>query len=162
MMLVGEMVGMSYPCLLVLPDTVRIVCGLEIGQHIPNVVRAIWPQSAGWTEDGASEEEDDGDPSSETNLRRRIRAEGVLAPGTDPGAAEDATFSRYEPGNGFGLDWEFRFRDSVSWDDRNLEFRFQVRNSGTFRRKIKSENLKTVQVENRNSGSDFSEIPEFR
>ena len=73
--------------------------GIEANLH---AVRAIWPQSAGWTEDGASEEEDDGDPSSDTNLRRRIRAEGVLAPGTDPGAAEDATFSRYEPGTGFG------------------------------------------------------------
>ena len=52
--------------------------------------------------------------------------------------------------------------DSDSWDGRNPEFRFRVRNSGTFRRKLKSENLKTVQVENRNSGSDFSGIPEFR
>jgi len=26
----------------------------------------------------------------------------VLTPGTDPGAAEDATFSRYEPETGFG------------------------------------------------------------
>ncbi len=68
----------------------------------PPRVRAIWPQSAGWTEDGASEEEDDGDPSSDTTLRSRIRAEGVLAPGTDPRAAEDATFSRYEPETGFG------------------------------------------------------------
>jgi hypothetical protein len=51
--------------------------------------------------------------------------------------------------------------DSDSWDGRNLEFQFRVRNSGTFRRKLKSENLKTVQVENRNSGSDFSGIPEF-
>ena len=73
--------------------------GIEANLH---AVRAIWPQSAGWTEDGASEEEDDGDPSSDATLRSRIRAEGVLAPGTDPGAAEDATFSRYEPETGFG------------------------------------------------------------
>ncbi|KAL3806424.1 hypothetical protein ACHAXA_007766, partial [Cyclostephanos tholiformis] len=73
--------------------------GTEANLH---AVRAIWPQSAGWTEDGASEEEDDGDPSSDATLRSRIRAEGVLAPGTDPGAAEDATFSRYEPETGFG------------------------------------------------------------
>jgi hypothetical protein len=73
--------------------------GIEANLH---AVRAIWPQSAGWTEDGTLEEEDDGDPSSGTNLRRRIQAEGVLAPGTDPGAAEDATFSRYELGTGFG------------------------------------------------------------
>jgi hypothetical protein len=52
--------------------------------------------------------------------------------------------------------------DSDSLDGRNPEFRFRVWNSGSFRRKIKSENLKTVQVENRNSGSDFSGIPEFR
>jgi hypothetical protein len=52
--------------------------------------------------------------------------------------------------------------DSDSGTGRNPEFRFRVRNSGTFQQKIKSENLKTVQVENRNSGSDFSGIPEFR
>ena len=69
--------------------------GIEANLH---AVRAIWPQSAGWTKEGASEEEDDGDPSSDTTLRRCIRAEGVLTPGTDPGAAEDAAFSRYEPG----------------------------------------------------------------
>jgi hypothetical protein len=68
--------------------------GIEANLH---AVRAIWPQSAGWTKDGASEEEDDGGPSSNTTLWSRIRAEGVLAPGTSPGAAEDATFSRYEP-----------------------------------------------------------------
>jgi hypothetical protein len=54
------------------------------------------------------------------------------------------------------------FWDSVSWDYRNSEFRFRFRSSGTFRRKSKSENLKSVQVENRNSGTDFSGIPEFR
>jgi hypothetical protein len=37
--------------------------------------------------------------------------------------------------------------DSDSWDGQNLEFRFRVWDSGTFRRKIKSENMKTVQVE---------------
>jgi hypothetical protein len=73
--------------------------GIEANLH---AVRAIWPQSAGWTEDGASEEEDDGDLSSDTTLRSRIRAEGVLAPGIVPGAAEDATFFRYEPETGFG------------------------------------------------------------
>jgi hypothetical protein len=41
--------------------------------------------------------------------------------------------------------------DSDSWDGRNPEFPFRVRNSGSFLRKIKSQNLKTVQV-NRNSG----------
>jgi hypothetical protein len=52
--------------------------------------------------------------------------------------------------------------DSDFWDGRNSEFRFRVRDSGTFWRKSKSENLKTPLVENRNSGSDFSGIPEFR
>ena len=46
--------------------------------------------------------------------------------------------------------------DSDSWDGQNLEFRFRVWDSGTFRRKIKSENMKTVQVENQNSGPHFS------
>jgi hypothetical protein len=73
--------------------------GIEANLH---AVRAIWPQSAGWTKDGSSEEEDDGDTPSNTTLQRRIRAEGVLDSGTHPGAAEDATFSLYEPGTGLG------------------------------------------------------------
>ena len=48
------------------------------------------------------EEEDDGDPSSDTTLQSRIRVEGVLASGINPRAAEDVTFSRYEPETGFG------------------------------------------------------------
>jgi hypothetical protein len=52
--------------------------------------------------------------------------------------------------------------DSVPWDGRNSEFRFRVPEPRTFRRKLKSENLKTPLVENRNSGSYFSGIPEFR
>jgi hypothetical protein len=50
--------------------------------------------------------------------------------------------------------------DSVPWDGRNSEFRFRFPEPRTFRRKLKSENLKTVQVENRNSASDFG-IPLF-
>ena len=73
--------------------------GIEANLH---AVGAIWPQSAGWTKDGALEEEDDGDPSNGTTLQNHILAEWVLAPGVDPGAAEDATLSRYEPGTGFG------------------------------------------------------------
>ena len=73
--------------------------GIEANLH---AVWAIWPQLAGWTKDGATEEEDDGDPSNEATLRARVRAEGMLAPGIDPGAAEDASFSRYEPETGFG------------------------------------------------------------
>ncbi|KAL3810422.1 hypothetical protein ACHAXA_005630 [Cyclostephanos tholiformis] len=74
--------------------------GIEANLH---AVRAIWPQLAGWTDDGATEEEDDGNPSNEATLRARVRAEGMLAPGIDPGAAEDASFSRYELRTGFGL-----------------------------------------------------------
>ncbi|KAL3809437.1 hypothetical protein ACHAXA_004006 [Cyclostephanos tholiformis] len=48
--------------------------GIEANLH---AVWTIWPQLAGWTKDGASEEEDDGDPLSDTTLRRRIRAEGT-------------------------------------------------------------------------------------
>jgi hypothetical protein len=36
MMLVGEMDGMTCPCLLVLQGIIRIVFGHEIGQHTPN------------------------------------------------------------------------------------------------------------------------------
>jgi hypothetical protein len=59
-------------------------------------------ESAGWTKDGAAEAEDDGYPSSNATLWTRVCAEGVLAPGIDPGAAEDASFSRSELGTGFG------------------------------------------------------------
>ncbi|KAL3826410.1 hypothetical protein ACHAXA_008618 [Cyclostephanos tholiformis] len=74
--------------------------GIEANLH---AVHAIWPLSAGWTKDGALGEEDDGNPSNDTTLLRRIHAEGVLDPRTDPNvAAEDATFTRYKPGTGFG------------------------------------------------------------
>ncbi len=55
---------------------------------------------AGWTKNKAAEEEEDGNPSRNGALQNRVRAEGVLAPGIDPGAAED--FSRYMPETGFG------------------------------------------------------------
>jgi hypothetical protein len=71
--------------------------------------------------------------------------------------------SAREPGRQTPPSWlGIPILDSDSWDGQNLEFRFRVQYSGTFRRKIKSENLKTVQVENWNSGSYFSGIPEFR
>jgi hypothetical protein len=50
----------------------------------------------------ATEEEDDGNPSNKETLQARVCAEGMLAPGIDPGAAEDSSFSRYEPETGFG------------------------------------------------------------
>jgi hypothetical protein len=49
-----------------------------------HAIRAIWPQSPGWTEDGALEEEDDCDPPSVTTLRRRVCAKGMIAPRVDP------------------------------------------------------------------------------
>jgi hypothetical protein len=73
--------------------------GIKANLH---AVWAIWPQLAGWTKDEAAEEEEDGDPSSNATLQNHVCAKGVLAPGIDPGAAEDASFSHYEPGTGFG------------------------------------------------------------
>jgi hypothetical protein len=64
-------------------------------------VQAIWPQSAGWTKDVAAEEEDDSNLPSNATLQNCVRGKGVLAPGIDPGAAKDASFSRYKPGTGF-------------------------------------------------------------
>ena len=79
------------------------LCGPAIGIEASlHVLWAIWPQSAGWTKDGASVEEDDGDLSGDTTLWSRICTKGVLTPGTNPRAAEDATFSRYKPETGFG------------------------------------------------------------
>ena len=67
-----------------------------------HAVCAIWPQSAGWTED-SGEEEDEGDPPKAVCLCERIRAEGMLSPLVDPGAAKDASNSRFKEGTGFGL-----------------------------------------------------------
>ena len=47
------------------------------------------------------EEEEDGDPQVTATLRR-VRAEGLLDPNVDPGAAEDDRHSHYEAGTGFG------------------------------------------------------------
>jgi hypothetical protein len=66
-----------------------------------HAVWAIWPQSAGWTKDGAAEEEEDGDLPSNATLQNPVRAKGVLAPGVNPGATADASFSCYKPGTGF-------------------------------------------------------------
>ena len=84
--------------------------------------------------------------------------DGVVDAVRDAGRYASAAFARARVMPWLGIP----FWDSVSWDYRNSEFRFRFRSSGTFRRKSKSENLKTVQVENRNSGTDFSGIPEFR
>jgi hypothetical protein len=78
---------------------VGLQSGIEANLH---AVWAIWPQLAGWTKDEAAEEEEDGDPSGDAALQNLVRAKGVLAPGIDPGAAEDASFSRYKPGIIFG------------------------------------------------------------
>jgi hypothetical protein len=63
--------------------------GIEANLH---AVRAIWPQSAGWTAD-SGEEEEEGDPAA-ADLHRRVRPEGMLGPGINPGAAEDDSNSR--------------------------------------------------------------------
>jgi hypothetical protein len=78
---------------------VGLQSGIKASRH---AVWAIWPQLAGWTKDEASEEEEDGNLSGDTALRNCVCAKGVLAPGIDPRAAEDAMFSRYELGTGFG------------------------------------------------------------
>jgi hypothetical protein len=76
--------------------------GIEANLH---AVRAIWPQSAGWTEDsGVEDEEEDeehGDPRVNATLCC-VRADGLLAPNVDPCAAEYDCHSRYEAETGFG------------------------------------------------------------
>ena len=74
--------------------------GIEANLH---AVRAIWPQSAGWTEDSGVEEEEEEDDDPQVNATlRRVRADGLLAPNVDPGAAEYDRYSRYEAETGFG------------------------------------------------------------
>ena len=60
--------------------------GIEANLH---AVRAIWPQSAGWTVDSSEEEEEeDGDPQENATLGR-VHAEGrkIAAPGMRQGPA---------------------------------------------------------------------------
>jgi hypothetical protein len=52
--------------------------GIKANLH---AVWAIWPQSVGWTGDEATEEEEDGNQSSNATLRNCVYAKGVLAPG---------------------------------------------------------------------------------
>ena len=66
-----------------------------------NAIRAIWPQSAGWTED-LGVEDDDGDPDAAALLRRCVRAERMANLAVDLGVVEDDSQSRYEEGTGFG------------------------------------------------------------
>ena len=47
------------------------------------------------------EEEEDGDPQVTANSCH-VRAEGLLDPNVDPGAAKDDCHSRYEARTGFG------------------------------------------------------------
>jgi len=47
------------------------------------------------------EEEEDGDPQVNATLRP-VRAEELLGPNVEPGAAEDDRHSHYEAGTGFG------------------------------------------------------------
>ena len=76
--------------------------GIEANLH---AVQAIWPQSAGWTEDlgveEEEEEEEDGDPRVNATLRR-VHADGLLALNVDPGVAEYDCHSCYEAESGFG------------------------------------------------------------
>jgi hypothetical protein len=58
--------------------------GIEANLH---AVRAIWPQSAGWSEE-LDDEEDDGDPLRDEALRRGVRADGMADPKVDPTEAE--------------------------------------------------------------------------
>jgi hypothetical protein len=51
--------------------------GIEANLH---AVWAIWPQLAGWNEDKAAEEEEDGNLSGNATLQNRVRAKGVLPP----------------------------------------------------------------------------------
>ena len=53
--------------------------GIEANLH---AIRAIWPQSAGGTQDGVSEEENDGYPWVTMTLRS-VHTEGLQDPGVD-------------------------------------------------------------------------------
>jgi hypothetical protein len=71
----------------------QLCAGLRSGikANLP-AVRAIWPQSAGWTNE-LEDEEDDGDPQSGEALWRGVRADGMADPAVDPGASEDDGYS---------------------------------------------------------------------
>ncbi|KAL7524034.1 hypothetical protein ACHAXR_000412, partial [Thalassiosira sp. AJA248-18] len=71
--------------------------GIEANLH---AVRAIWPQSAGWTHDSEEVEVSDAETLPATqDLNPSAMANN---PHVDPGAAEDDSRSRYEAGTGYG------------------------------------------------------------
>ncbi|KAL7526156.1 hypothetical protein ACHAXR_001349 [Thalassiosira sp. AJA248-18] len=71
--------------------------GIEANLH---AVRAIWPQSAGWTHDSGEVEVSDAETLPATqDLNSSAMANN---PHVDPGAAEDDSRSRYETGTGYG------------------------------------------------------------
>ncbi|KAL7524815.1 hypothetical protein ACHAXR_004326, partial [Thalassiosira sp. AJA248-18] len=65
-----------------------------------HAVRAIWPQSAGWTHD--SEEVDVSDAETLPATQEENPSAMANNPHVDPGAAEDDSRSRYEAGTGHG------------------------------------------------------------
>ena len=70
--------------------------GIKANLH---AVRAIWPQSAGWSEEL---DDKDGDPLHDKALWRGAHVDGMADPVVDPGVAEDDQHSCYEWGTGFG------------------------------------------------------------
>ena len=75
--------------------------GIEANLH---AVRAIWPQSMGWTQDAGGDEVDD-EAATVDSIAATMQAletnDGRRAT-RDPGAAEDDRYSRYTPETGFG------------------------------------------------------------
>ena len=78
--------------------------GIEGNLH---AVRGVWPQSAGWTHDGdiSGNDSDDESEEEEAYKTQPVHATDSVAaedPLVDAGADEDETYSRYEPGTGYG------------------------------------------------------------
>ena len=75
--------------------------GIEANLH---AVRAIWPQSMGWTKDDGDDTINDGEDAVDSiaaTLQALDTNNGRRA-ARDPGEAEDDSFSRYTPESGFG------------------------------------------------------------
>ena len=73
--------------------------GIEANLH---AVRAIWPQSAGWTHDNGVEEDERNEEDDDMPEEDRPVSVRFENPHVDPGAAEDDRYSRFEEDTGFG------------------------------------------------------------
>ena len=100
---------------------VQLCCGLRSGIEANlHAVRQVFPQSNGWQNDSDDTATAPDAASDDTNRPRPPMPNPDLAPNydTDPGAATDQSYSRYQPNTGYGcalFDARNGFNDMGGW-----------------------------------------------